>query len=510
VFNRIFKARGVWFAALLFAFFLSPVAATGAEADSQPASTSTAVEPPAGDPAFEERITRPPDEVPLPELPSDPVEALITAVNAHSASLGFTVDHGPAIRDSGISPEYAGRVALLMQAVLTCNDADTGAKQTDCAAAANDAAAGVIQSKEEPNFSDIDAWPSLYIDGDGGNDTYVNDYSILLDRGGNDIYDNNAGGNLQDIRRGPEGSVALEHGPAIGCEHPQTAPNVPPSIPPPQDCIAARQVVFIDQKSDSGPSDDVYGVFKPPEKVDPTPPPVGPPRRPDGDCTADPVIRRIVTEGSGFEGNALLIDDGGNDHYNGKTVSQGSGHLGVGVLRDLGGGNDDYLAIRNSQGFALLATDAAGQTADGLLEDDGGNDRYHTYMPRPLDPNAWFQAPGSGGVVDDFNNCDNMPRDVQGAALLGGTGHLLDKNGRDTYEGSPKDTQNFLPPAVQFRHSSQGFGCDTGVGILTDEGSDKDKYLRGPKNRKNGASISETDTNCFAAPGQGIFQDDGG
>jgi hypothetical protein len=51
---------------------------------------------------------------PLPAIPSNPVETLIAAVNAHSASLGFAVDHGPATRSCGMSPEYAGRVALLM------------------------------------------------------------------------------------------------------------------------------------------------------------------------------------------------------------------------------------------------------------------------------------------------------------------------------------------------------------------------------------------------------------
>jgi hypothetical protein len=93
------------------------------------------------------------------------------------------------------------------------------------------------------------------------------------------------------------------------------------------------------------------------------------PRRVDGDCTSDPLIRRIVTQGSGFEGNGLLIDSGGADTYLGKTAAQGSGHVGgVGVLRDLGRGNDRYVAIRNSQGFSLVGI-------LGLAQDNGGNDR---------------------------------------------------------------------------------------------------------------------------------------
>jgi hypothetical protein len=85
-----------------------------------------------------------------------------------------------------------------------------------------------------------------------------------------------------------------------------------------------------------------------------------------GNCTDDRLIRRIVLQGSGFEGNGLLIDVEGDDLYKGKTAAQGSGHIGgVGILRDLGGGADRYLAIRNSQGFSLGG-------AFGLLQDDGG------------------------------------------------------------------------------------------------------------------------------------------
>jgi hypothetical protein len=441
-------------------------------------------------------LTRPLDSVPLPALPSNPVNALIAAVNAHSASLGFPVDHATAIWASGIPPDYAGRVALLVQVVLACASATTGTQKLNCEKAANDAAAGVIRTVA-PSFGDIQAWPSLYIDGDGKNDVYIHDYAVLIDRGGNDRYDNNAGGNFMDIKWGPSGSAAPSVGPAIGCE--QVTGNFPAPTATAHDCIAAPQVVFIDQKSAST-SNDVYGVFKSPRTVDHNPPATGP-RKVDGNCTRDRLVRRIVLQGSGFEGNGLLIDVGGDDRYNGKTAAQGSGHIGVGVLRDLGGGSDQYLAIRNSQGFSLVGT-------LGLLQDDGGNDRYYTYMPAPIDPSAEFQEDGSGGVVDDTGVCDNLPRMVQGAALLGGVGHLLDQDGQDTYVGAPPGTQPFAP-GILFFHSSQGFGCDTGIGSLSDRGADRDRYLEGPAGRRDGASISETETDCFAAPGGSIFQDDG-
>ncbi len=444
------------------------------------------------------RLTRSPSEVALPPLPLDPVQALVTAVNLHSAALGFSVDHGPSIRKSKIPNEFAGRVALLVQAAIDCQLSTTIDLRRDCATKVNDAAAGVIQVNTPP-FGDINAWPALYIDGNGSRDVYVHDYTVLIDTGGNDIYDNNAGGNLQDIKNGPPGSSAPNIGSAIGCE--QVQGNFPAPTAAAHDGIAAPLVVFIDKSNGSSTSNDVYGLFKSPRTADHNPPATGP-RKVDGDCTDDRLIRRIVLEGSGFEGNGLLIDVGGNDQYRGKTAAQGSGHIGgVGILRDLGGGADQYRAIRNSQGFSLGG-------AFGLLQDDGGNDRYNTYMPGPLDPSAPFQADGSGGVIDDTGVCDNLPRMVQGAALLSGFGVLLDNAGRDLYIGAPADTQPFAP-GILFFHSSQGFGCDGGVGSLVDRGSDRDRYREGPQGRINGATLVEPQTACFAAPGLGTFADDG-
>jgi hypothetical protein len=427
-----------------------------------------------------------------------------------------------------MSEEFAGRVALLMQAVNACPPVDddpvvTG-EQAECAANVQDAIAGILRAEEQAasgdvqaqgkcNGIDVQAWPSLYIDNDCSDDNggigtnppnpYIHDYSQIIDRGGNDVYDNNAGGNLLDTDRGPEGSAALEHGEAIGCEHAQTLPPVPPSAPPPQDCKADRSTTLVDE----GKGDDVYGRFEPPRTQDDNP--FGE-RRVDGDCTKDPVVRRVVLQGAGFQGNGHLTDEGGNDRYRAKTASQGAGHIGgVGVLRDLGNGDDDYLAIRSSQGFALV-----GGEGSGTLQDRGGNDRYHTYMPRPFDPNAWINEPGSGGVVDDFDNCDPVPRMVQGAAIgfgdPGGPGTLLDENGEDVYIGSTR-VQQIFSGVIEFRHSSQGFGCDGGIGTLDDRGRDQDTYLKGPKNNRDGRERLREQVECgfFPAPGVGHFIDDG-
>jgi hypothetical protein len=465
-----------------------------------PAAASAATYDPEQVDAITGRLARPLDAVSLPAPPADGVSALVSAANDYSKILGFDIDHGPVIRAAKIPNDFAGRVAQVLEAAAACRSAratETGA--IGCAEATGDAAAGVVRTGGTA-FADVDAWPALYIDGDGGRNVYRHDYAVLIDRGGNDIYDNNAGGNLIDHQRGPAGSAAPIKAPAIGCE--QVQGNFPLPTATAHDCIAIPQAVLIDYRAFGSSSNDIYGVPKPPRTSDHNPPASGP-RLVDGDCTRDPVVRRIVTNGAGFDGNGLLLDVTGNDLYLGKTSAEGAGHVGgVGVLRDIGGGRDAYVAIRNSQGFSLVGL-------FGLLQDDGGNDRYYTYMPRPKDPSAKFQEPGSGGVVDDTGVCDNMPRMVQGTALAGGAGVLLDQGGSDVYQGAPPGTQQFNPQ-VQFFHSSQGFGCDGGIGVMRDSGRSRDTYREGPANRRDGFTTATPEVTCRpAAPGLGVFSDDG-
>src|SRR3712207_7807844 len=59
--------------------------------------------------------------------------------------------------------------------------------------------------------------------------------------------------------------------------------------------------VLVDYPAFGSAANDVYGVVKSPRTTDHNPPPTGP-RLVDGDCTRDPLVRRIVTQGAGFEG----------------------------------------------------------------------------------------------------------------------------------------------------------------------------------------------------------------
>jgi len=45
--------------------------------------------------------------------------------------------------------------------------------------------------------------------------------------------------------------------------------------------------------------------------------------------------------------------------------------------------------------------------------------------------------------------------------------------------------------------TSQGFGCDGGVGSMVDNGSDQNRYREGPSGRINGATRVEPQTACF-------------
>jgi hypothetical protein len=98
-------------------------------------------------------------------------------------------------------------------------------------------------------------------------------------------------------------------------------------------------------------------------------------------------------------------------------------------------------------------------TASAVLTEDIATDDLIDRLTRSPSEVALPSLPnGSGGVIDDTGVCDNLPR-MEGAALLGGFGVLLDNDGNDLYIGAPADTQPFAP-GILFFHSSQGFGCD--------------------------------------------------
>jgi len=423
-----------------------------------------AAPPVAGVPGLPDPVGRLLDPVVAAPAPPEPSGALMQAADGLGAALGVPVDAAPAVAAAHLPGAVAGRLALLLEGLRVCQLAARPARAAwraalpppeatvaalrRCAAPLESLAletASFLRSAPADAGGPLDVWPVLRYAPGPSDDRYRHDYALLVDQGGDDTYENNAGGNLLDLLRGPPSSPAPKKEPARGCHT--------FGVDYPGECVSAVGLLI------DGAGNDTYGVFNAPDPDD------------DGFCTADPLVRRITTIGAAFAGVGVLVDGGGDDHYAGKTAALGSGHFaGVGILRDEGG-NDTYTALRNSQGYAL-------ESGVGILRDDTGDDTYDWYMTAPLDPAAPFQRPGAGGVVDDTGLCDNLPRQMQGTAQTAGSvGILDDLQGADHYRGAPLVKQPF--PPLDSMHGSQGWGGGGGLGVLTDHGG-QDTYTGVP------------------------------
>ena len=177
--------------------------------------------------------------------------------------------------------------------------------------------------------------------------------------------------------------------------------------------------------------------------------------------------------GAGICGIGILVDNAGEDDYRGGCFTQGSGHYGIGILQDFGEGDDRYLAKIWAQGF--------GSTFGyGLLNDTGGDDTYRTggeYLHAPLLPNdyqsfshgfgmGWRPRAGGGiGVLYDEGGNDFYDGEVfcEGSAYWYSLGILVDGGGNDSYN------------AAQY---AQGAGIHLAVGALWEQGGDDQYHSR--------------------------------
>lgn len=404
-----------------------------------------------------------------PTLPANPTAALVDVVKSLSLEMGAPKDPTPTILKAALSPEVTGNIALALYDVLSCqriskahmasippavlkaaasehgnggslNPGDFADIQ-QCAKRMWKSASDLEKALTKvvlPVGADIDLWPVLrYSRSTTAANTYMNDYAVLIDAGGADTYVNNSGSSLIDVNFGPPGQPGVKgEGPAKGCQ--RAIPGLTAA-----DCIPAAGLLL-----DLG-GNDTYGVRQTPDV--------------DAVCTADPVVRRMVSNGSGFLGVGILIDRSGNDRYTGKTVSNGSGHVfGVGLLHDRAG-DDQYLEVRNSTGFALVG-------GVGVFHDYAGNDTHNFYTPNKLaGASGVNQTPGAGGVIDDEDACDNLPRYDVGGGNVGGVGVALDDAGNDSYVGGFAPT--FLAPfgSNAGGGSSQGYANNQAAGSLVDK-----------------------------------------
>ncbi len=163
-----------------------------------------------------------------------------------------------------------------------------------------------------------------------------------------------------------------------------------------------------------------------------------------------------VSQGWGHLGVGVLYDDGGDDTYLGEAGVQGGASMGIGLLVD-GGGDDVHESFVQSQGFAFvqavgMAWDADGDDVwyvDPGKEEDGGTTVY--YSP---------QLPGNGNSSFSQGVGFGLRGDPSMTFLSGGVGVLRDAEGDDTYTAST---------------FAQGSGYWQGVGLLLD-GDGADQY----------------------------------
>jgi hypothetical protein len=413
-----------------------------------------------------------------PTLPADPIAALIDSLRSLATEMGVPKDPTPAVLEAALDPEAAGFIALVLADMLKCQRITKGHMNAISPEVLKEASKEYGKGLNPATFADIrrcaqtlwvstshlqkfltkappavgtdlDFWPVLRVSRSKTNNTYSNDYALLIDAGGNDTYDNNAGASLIDVNWGPPGQPGvLGVGRALGCR------RAIPGITTENQCIPAVGVLL-----DLG-GDDTYGVKHAPELPapglpDPSVAPV------DSNCTSDPVVGRLMTIGAGFLGVGVLVDKGGDDVYTAKTGAIGTGHVGgVGIFHDLAG-NDSYSEVRNGTGFGLVA-------GLGVFRDHAGDDVHDFYMPSPKSPTGTDPRFGIGGVIDDEDVCDNKPRFDVGGGNVGAVGVAVDDAGNDTYLGG--FTTEFQAPLGSNAGGggSQGFANNGATGLLLD------------------------------------------
>jgi hypothetical protein len=181
----------------------------------------------------------------------------------------------------------------------------------------------------------------------------------------------------------------------------------------------------------------------------------------------DPGTYRAMSQGSsvGFRhqasgGIAVLLDQGGADHYEAGNFSQGGGYFfGWGALVDLGGGPDRYEGSRYSQGFAA-------HSALGSLWDDGGDDVYRGWVGAQASA-AWDLSATS--FLDEAGDdvYEPGPGFSLGASAHNGFALFVDAGGRDRYRVGPG------------RAGPNDYHGGPSLSVFVDAGGEADVYAGG-------------------------------
>lgn len=168
----------------------------------------------------------------------------------------------------------------------------------------------------------------------------------------------------------------------------------------------------------------------------------------------DSYLALRASQGYAHQGVGVIFDAGGHDYYWAEDGSQGAGQFGIGLLIDAGVGQDTYRSSHASQGFGYVG-------GMGLLFDEGGNDDYECHPDHNGQPAyTASQLPGKANA----SMCQGAGlgfriRDER-YSMSGGIGFLLDVEGNDNYTGGVY---------------VQGTGYWQGFGLLADRNGE-DNY----------------------------------
>lgn len=286
-----------------------------------------------------------------------------------------------------------------------------------------DAATDLAELNPVPSTSqsaapfEFEPWLALSIG--AGNDTYTDDFALVIDKGGNDTYSNNAGGsNLHSGEICALGAVVPSPAAALidlgGGDFYTSGRSCGAN-----GGGAASGAGFL---YDAGPGDDTYlagdfgtnggGNFGG----------VGFLFDEDGSNTY--TAGDFGTNGGGALGVGLLVDGAGGDTYvAGDAGTNGGGELGAGGLVDRGAGTDSYQA-------GGVGTNGGANGGTAFLIDAGGDD---TYLAGSIGVNGGGSA-GVGllldaGGFDSYTDDDGGSGTNKTVAPKGAVGAQIDAPG---------------------------------------------------------------------------------
>ena len=206
--------------------------------------------------------------------------------------------------------------------------------------------------------------------------------------------------------------------------------------------------------------------------------------------------------GAGLFGAGLFWDASGDDRYMAGSLAQGAGGYGLGLFID-GAGADTYKGALAGQGFGSsggigILVDVEGNDSYSCGEvvrdqDEGRNLRHDVVHYLSMCQGFGFglrpEASGGVGALIDLNGNDSYRADIfaQGSAYWFGLGMLVDRSGDDRYDCFEHCQGEGVHLAagiladfagndeyVGYEHA-QGTGIDRAAGVLYDAAGD-DRY----------------------------------